>query len=446
MRANPYRIGVDFHHIVVEYPPNLIMRNSLGSIKAASIVFLLAAFVSRPAHGAPGDWGQWRGPNRDGISKETGFLTEWPANGPALLWKATGLGDGYSTVAVVGDRLYTTGDRADAGYVVALGAADGKKVWEAKLGKPGAPGWGGFAGPRATPTLDGDLLFTVDQWGEVVCLEAATGREVWRKNMTADFGGERPEWGFSESPLVDADQVVFTPGGSKGSVVALNKKSGAVVWQSKEITDPAHYSSIIVADFGGKRHYIQLTAEHVFGLEAKTGKLLWKAERKGKTAVIPTPVFDNGYVFVTSGYSVGCNLFKLSPDQGGFKAEQVYQNKVLQNHHGGVIKIGDFIYGHSDSKGWTCLDFMTGEAKWQDKTGVGKGSIVYADDRFYIRQEDKPGTIGLIEASPAGYKEHGRFQQPNLSGKKTWPHPVVAGGRLFIRDQDVLLCYDVKSK
>jgi outer membrane protein assembly factor BamB len=402
--------------------------------------------VTGYAFGAPDDWPQWRGPNRDDISTETGLLKDWVSSGPHLLWKSTGLGAGYSTVSVVGNRLYTTGDSSQAGMVLALNVADGKQVWSAKLGKPGAPGWGGFAGPRATPTIDGDLLFTVDQWGELVCLKAAEGKEQWRKDYTKDFGGQRPEWGFSESPLVDGEKVIVTPGGDQGAIVALNKKTGILIWQTKDFTDPAHYSSLIVAEIGGVRQYIQLTANSVVGVAAEDGKVLWRAQRKGQTAVIPTPIYDSGFVYVTSGYGIGCNLFKVTSADKKFSAEQVYANRVMVNQHGGVIKVGDYVYGYSDGKGWTCQDFKTGEAKWQDKEKLGKGSIAYADGHFYLRQEEKEGTVVLIEASPDGFKEHGRFDQPDRSAKNSWTHPVIAGGHLYLRDQDLLLCYDVKEK
>jgi outer membrane protein assembly factor BamB len=237
---------------------------------------------------------------------------------------------------------------------------------------------------------------------------------------------------------------VITPGGSEGSVVALNKKTGAVIWRSKGFTDAPHYSSLIVAEIGGVRQYIQLTADNVAGIAAADGKLLWRAPRKGKTAVIPTPIYSDGLIYVTSAYGVGCNLFKVIASGGQFTAEEVYANKVLGNKTGGVIKLGDFVYGHADDKGWTCQDFKTGEAKWQSNQ-PGKGSLIYADGRLYLRAEDN-GAVVLIEASPAGYKEHGRFEQPDRSDKKAWPYPVIAHGRLYLRDMDTLLCYDVKAK
>ena len=404
----------------------------------------LLVVLTTAALAAPGDWPEFRGPSRDGASMETGLLQDLPPGGPPLVWKATGLGIGYSTVSVVGNRIYTIGEDSEASSVVALNAADGKKVWSAKLGKPGAPGMPAFEGPRATPTVAGNLLVAVSQWGEIACYDTAQGKELWRKDYTKDFGGKRPQWGFAESPLVDGDKVVVTPGGAEGSIVALNKQTGALLWRSKGFTDSPHYSSLIVAQIGGVRQYIQLTADNVVGVAAADGKVLWRAPRKGRTAVIPTPIYSDGFVYVSSAYGAGCNLFKITEAGGQFTAEEVYANKVLGNKHGGVIKVSDYVYGHADDKGWTCQDFKTGAAKWQYNQ-LGKGSLSYADRRFYLRAEDK-GTIVLIEASPAGYKEHGRFEQPNRSDKKAWPYPVISHGRLYLRDMDTLLCYDVKAK
>ncbi|HTL17828.1 MAG TPA: PQQ-binding-like beta-propeller repeat protein, partial [Patescibacteria group bacterium] len=381
----------------------------------------------------------------DNISTETGLLKDWPEGGPKLLWEVKDLGHGYGSVSVFGDRIFTSGDKESESFVEARNLTDGKPTWSAKLAKAGEVGQPAFEGPRATPTTDGELVFAVSQWGDLVCYQADSGKEVWRKDYTKDFGGSAPFWGYSESPLIDGDKVVVTPGGGQGTVVALNKKTGAVVWQSKELTDPAHYSSLIVEDIGGVRQYIVLTPANVAGISAADGKLLWKASRKGNVAVIPTPVFSDNFVYVTSGYGVGCNLFKVTPDSGKFSAEQVYANKVMVNHHGGVIKVGDFVYGYSEGKGWTCQDFKSGSAKWQEKEKLGKGSLVYADGHFILRQEDRKGSVALIEASPDGYKEHGHFDQPDRSNKNSWPHPVVAGGRLYLRDQDVLLCYDLQA-
>lgn len=393
-----------------------------------------------------GDWPQWRGPNRDGKSTETGLLQQWPAGGPTLAWKTTGLGAGYATVSVVKGVLYTAGDKGAEGFVLALSEKDGKALWSAKLGKAGAPGWGGFAGVRGTPTVDGDLVFAIGQYGELAAFETKTGKEVWRKDFTKDFGGKLPEWGFSESALVDGDKLIFTPGGEKGAVVAVNKQTGATLWQTAAFKDEAQYSSLMPATIAGVPQYLQLTMASVVGV-APDGQVLWQAPRKGATAVIPTPVHADNLVYVTSGYNIGCNLFKVTKAGDKFTAEEVYKNKVVANHHGGVVLLGDHIYGHDDRRGWTCQNLKTGEAVWQTEDGLGKGACVFADGHLVLREEKKKGSrLALIEATPTGYKEKGQFEQPDQSGKEAWAHPVIANGKLYVRDQDVLLCYDVKAK
>ena len=407
------------------------------------IAVLLAVTLSPRAHAA--DWPQWRGAHRDGCSADQGLLQDWPVGGPKLAWKATGLGKGYAGVAVVGDRLYTMGDTEKASCVLALNAEGGKVVWSAKAGTAGAPGWGGFAGPRCTPTVDGDLIFAVDQWGQMVCVKTSDGSEVWRKHLEKDFGGHRPEWGFAESPLVDGDQVVCTPGGDQGAVVALNKKTGERIWQTKEFTDGAQYSSIVAAEIGGVRQYVQLTMDNVVGISAKDGAVLWKAHRKGSTAVIPTPIVEGDLVYVCSGYNIGAHLFQIAATDGKFAATPVYANRTIANQHGGVVKVGDCLYGSCDSKGLTCQDFKTGKLLWTNKEKVKKGSVAYADGRLYCRDEDS-GTLVLVEASSAGFSEKGRLSQPDRAKEKAWPHPTIANGKLYLRDQDLLLCYELKVR
>lgn len=392
-----------------------------------------------------GDWAQWHGANRDNISTETGLLTEWPAGGPRLVWKATGIGDGYSGVSIVKGRIYTMGDIGDSAYVEALEFRTGKKLWQTPVGPAGDGG--GYPGPRATPTVDGDLVYALGQSGDLVCVMALSGKELWRKSLTKDFGGKMMSgWGYSESLLVDGEKLLCTPGGKQGTVVALNKRTGAPIWSSKEFTDSASYASLIVVNLRGTRQIIVLTDANVAGIAADTGALLWKGERRGQTAVVPTPVFKDDSVFVSSGYGVGCNLFKVTGAGRQFSAEQVYANKNMVNHHGGVISLGNHLYGYSDGKGWVCMDLKTGEITWSERQKLGKGTLSYADGHFYLRAESGPGTIVLIEATPTGFVEKGRFDQPDRSGKNSWPHLVISNGGLFVRDQDVLLCYDIRKK
>jgi outer membrane protein assembly factor BamB len=408
---------------------------------------LLATLIVFPA--AADDWPQWRGPKRDGVSAETGLAPEWGSNGPPVLWMARGLGVGYSSVSVVGNRIYTMGDAGEFSFVHALDASDkGKIVWSTRIGKPG----GDHPGTRSTPTVDGDRVYALGQWGDLVCLETKEGKEVWRKHLKQDLDGDMmSDWGYSESVLVDGDNVICTPGGKHGTLAALNKKTGEVVWRSKGAEDRAAYSSVIAVEIGGVRQYIQVTDKSVLGVAAADGNVLWRAIRRGSTAVVPTPIYKDDHVFVTSGYHVGCNLFRISSDGGKFNAFQVYANKDLDNHHGGVVLIGDYLYGYSDSKGWVCMEFKTGKVVWNTR-GVGKGSVTAADGKLICRSEGerrgpgKSSAIALVQASPDAYNELSRFEQPERSLKEAWSHPVAAGGRLYIRDMDGLLCYDIRKK
>ena len=430
------------NHLVARFAP-VRLRGALAL--AASVLPLLAAPAARAA-----DWPQWRGPNRDGVSKETGLLQEWPEDGPPLAWKATGLGTGHSSVSVAGGRIYTMGDGPNGSYVRALDEKTGKLLWSTQLGKAG----GGEdrdpnrTGTRCTPTVDGDRLYVLGQYGELACL-TTDGKQVWEVDLVKDFGGTIQTWGYSESPLVDGEKVICTPGGAKGTILALDKKTGKPVWQSKEWTDKVHYSSPIVATIGGVRQYVQQTEKSVAGVAAEDGRLLWKADRpQGRVAVIPTPVEKDGLVYVSAGYGAGCHLFKVSPPpstDGKFTVEQVYANTEMKNHHGGVILLGEHLYGSDDPGVLKCIDFKTGKVAWKDRS-VGKGSILIADGRLYLRSEQSPGEVALVEATPKRYEEISTFTPPDASGKSTWPHPVIANGKLYLRDQDVLLCYDVKAK
>ena len=414
------------------------MRNANRSYSVCVLVMVLFTSLTVSA-----DWNQWRGPDRDALSKETGLLKQWPEEGPPLIWKATGLGKGFSGISISANRIYTMGDEGSDCYAHAYNLADGKHIWSTKIGKAGAPGWGNFEGPRSTPTVDDEMVYVIGQYGEILCLKTSDGSKIWAKHLVEDFSGELPEWGYSESALIDGEKVLCTPGGSKGAIIALNRKTGQTIWRTEDFKDPAHYSSLVCCEIEGVKQYVQLTAESVVGI-GTDGSLLWRAERKGRTAVIPTPVVKENKVYVTSGYNVGCNLFEISKSDGKFNANEVYSNRTIANQHGGAILIGDHVYSYCDAKGWVCQQFDTGDIKWAEKSQVGKGSLTYADNCLYLRAESD-GTVALIEATTDGYKEKGRFIQPEFGKPKTWPHPIVAGKKLYLRDQDVLLCYDVSE-
>ncbi|HEV3256259.1 MAG TPA: PQQ-binding-like beta-propeller repeat protein [Gemmataceae bacterium] len=391
-----------------------------------------------------GDWPQWRGPHRDGLSPETGLLKRWPKEGPPLVWKATKLGEGYSSVSVAGGRIFTMGERKAANgsskeqYVTALDERTGKELWTARVGAP----WGD-GGPRSTPTVDGDLLYALGPHGDLVCLATATGKARWRKNLSRDFAGQKGGWGHCESPLVDGTRLVCTPGGKDATLVALNKKTGATIWKAHVPEgDAAAYSSVIVANVRGQREYIQFLGHGLVGVAAKDGTFLWRYDKPANgTANCSTPVYHDAGVFAASAYGTGGGLAKLSRDGDTVQAREAYFTKHMQNHHGGMVLVDGYLYG-SDEGQLCCLEFKTGKVMWENHH-AGKGSIVCADGRLYYRNEGGP--LVLVEANPHKYVEHGRFNQPSRSGAQAWPHPAIANGKLYIRDSDILLCFDVKQ-
>ena len=411
------------------------MKQSLNSLVLALALGATAANAA--------DWTQWRGLNRADYSSETGLLQDWPAGGPKQVWMFKNAGNGYSAPAVVGGRLFTLGTRDGGEVLLALDAKTGSELWAVKVGSILKNNWGD--GPRGTPTVDGGQIYALSGSGNLVCLSTSSGKILWQKSLT-ELGGKVPFWGYTESPLVDANQVVVLPGGSKGAVAALNKKTGDVIWQSADFTDEAQYSSLVPATINGISQYIGLTMKSIVGIAAKDGKVLWKAAFPGATAVIPTPIQKDGYVYVAAGYGVGCKMVKIGADN---TVTDVYANKVMKNHHGGVVLLGDHLYGYSDGVGWVCQDFKTGAEVWSNKADLGKGALSGADGRFYCLDQDS-GAVALIEASPKGWKEHGRFKldpQTTIRSKegRIWTHPVISGGKLYLRDQDLIYCYDVKK-
>ncbi len=539
------------------------------------------------------DWPQWQGPNRTAHSKETGLLKEWPKDGPPLAWKAKSLGGGDSMPSIAAGRIYGMSHRGSDEVVWALSEKDGKEIWAVRIAPAHSTSWPqSKEGPSCTPTVDGDRLYVMGLAGNIACLQAADGKVVWQRNLVADFGGRSPMWSYRESPLVDGDKVICTPGGEETTMVALNKLTGETIWKSlvpdrsggpqnpfgggnrpgmmqmdptlstldadhnKEISadeltaaptallkldknqdgklsedelspqrgegggqgnrprrgpgimrmikalsaldadesgtieeaeiknavvalqkvDVNHdgklteeeagmkymgpqntgaaYSSPIAIDFGGQRQYVQLLAMTVAGVSAADGKLLWRYDKpaNGMRINISTPIYHDGDVFATSAYGAGGGLARLTKKPTGeFAAEEVWFSKSMENHHGGVILHDGALFGANGGNGGgylACLDFKTGEVLWNerdsDKRRVTKGSVAFADGRIYYRTEEGP--IVLIEPSRKEYIERGRFDQPERTDKPAWAHPVVANGKLYIRDQDTLFCYDIKAR
>jgi len=416
-----------------------------------------AAFAVAIAASAGGaiasDWPGWRGPNRDGQSPETGLLQEWPAVGPRLVFKARGIGAGLSSVAVVGDRIYTMGDKEGSQQVFALNKADGRIVWSARVGPP----WDDeYAEPRGTPTVDGDLVYALGTEGDLVALETKSGKERWRKSLVRDFGGSMSTmWKFSESPLVDGDRLVFTPGARDAALVAVDKKTGQTIWKAAvpdlgpRGKDGAAYSGIVISNGAGVKQYVQLMGRGLVGIRASDGKFLWGYNRiANDVANIPTPLVRGDHVFASTGYQTGAALVQLVPEGGGVAAREVYflPASTFQNHHGGLVLVGDHVYaGHGHNKGFPIsLDFMTGKVAWGGdirNAGSGSAAVLYADNRLYYRYQN--GLVLLVEATPTGYSEKGSFTIPEVT-QPSWPHLVISDGRLYVREQDSLYVYDVR--
>lgn len=384
------------------------------------------------------DWPQWRGVERTGISKETGLLKSWPKDGPPLVWKAQGLGEGYSAFSISGGLLFTQGQRGDQEFVLAIDTKTGKKAWETLTGKPFRERRG--HGPRGTPTVDGNYLYAMAADGTLVCLEKKSGEKIWTVDLMKKFDTDVLHWGMSESPLVDGSNLIVTPGGKGAAIVALDKKTGNTVWKSQ--SDRAGYSSAITFDLGGIHQMAILTGEAAIGLNLKNGELLWRYDKvSNRTANIATPIYQDGHIFVSTAYGTGCALLKLTPEGGGEKMTEVYFNREMMNHYSSSVLLGDYLYGFSNAI-LTAMKFKTGEWVWKDRS-VGKGSVTYADGKLYLLSED--GVVGLAEATPSGYKEISRFTiQRNEF--PTWTPPVISGGRMYLREQDNLYCYNIAEK
>ena len=395
------------------------------------------------------DWPQWRGPQRNGISQEKGLLKEWPKGGPKLSWKLSDIGSGYSTPAVVGDRLYLLANEGtDSEFVQTHAVKDGKRGWRTPLGKvgPNVPQMN-FAAARSTPTVDGDLLYALGSDGDLACLEVTTGKIRWQKNLRTDFAGKPGEWAYAESPLVDGDAVICTPGGSEATLAALNKKTGEVIWKcALPESDLAAFASAVVVETGGVKQYVQLLQKGLVGVDAKTGKFLWRYAKPVSKygANIPTPLASDGLVYVGSA-GTGGGAGKLKGTEGRVEPEQIYFESKLPTAIGGAVKVGDYLYG-TTAQALLCIEFASGKVKWEERA-LGAASICCADGHLYLHGEN--GDVALVEASSEGYREKGRFTPPEQPQhakpmEKAWAYPVVANGRLYIRDHGSLWCYDVK--
>lgn len=423
----------------------------LGSL---FFVVSVVAGADEPNSVPASDWPCWRGPQRNAISPETGLLSRWPAQGPTLVWTAEGLGRGHSTPSVAGGRVFGLGDRGDDEVVWALDSGTGKELWQQRIagtkrevkldpGLPrrGAPGQPNRLDPRSSPAVANGRVYALGIMGDLVCLEAATGKLHWSKNLVDDQGGAMHYHGYAESPLLDGDHVIVSPGGSDSTLVALEQKTGKLVWQCRLPGDRAHYSSAIGGELGDQRMIIQFLEKCVVGIDPADGKFLWRVDRpRAPSYSIATPLFEKGELFVADS-SGGGTLSRLAMEENGIKVTPVYTTTRMRNHHGGMVLVDGYLYGCSGVL-MTCIDFRTGKEAWSER-GVGSGSMIYADGHLYVRGER--GGIALVEANAKQYVEKGRFSSPRRSGTNAWSHPVIAGGKLFLRDQDLLFCYEIQA-
>ncbi|MGE0757264.1 MAG: PQQ-binding-like beta-propeller repeat protein [Pirellulaceae bacterium] len=398
------------------------------------------------AEGVGADWPQWRGPQRNGVSQETGLLAAWPQEGPKLLWQIKGAGAGYSTPAVVGDQLYLINNRGvDDEFVQARSTRDGSLVWERRIGKVGKPDQRpAYPGARSTPTVAGDLVLALGSDGDLVCLDRATGQTNWHKNLHSEYGGVAGQWAYSESPLVDGSVVVCTPGGEQATLLAVDKETGSVVWKSAVPGgDAAGYASVIVVNTDGVKQYVQFLGKGIVGVDAKTGKFLWRYDRTGSgPANMPTPVASDSFVY-SAGGRTGAALLELAAKGNSVEAVEKYYSNKLPTAIGGSVIVNGYLYG-TNSGGLMCVELVSGDVKWQERC-VGQGSVCYADGRLYVHGEN--GDVALVDANPAAYQEKGRFtppQQPERKGQ-AWTYPVVANGRFYLHDTGTIWCYDVKA-
>jgi len=405
----------------------------------------MVAFPVRGRAGADGEWPCFHGPRRDNKSTETGLLRKWPDAGPRLLWTASGLGKGYSTVSIAGGLIYTAGMTKKQTCVVALGL-DGKEKWRVVNGQSWEstmPHAIGYDGARSTPTVDEGRVYHVSEYGRLVALDAKSGEEIWHLDLFKEFDAATPKYGLAESVLIDGERLICCPGGTKGYMVCLEKKTGKRIWANAEVEGTQGYSSAVLADFDGSRQVVGMSAKTVFGIDLEKGKLLWSVEHENERGNnITDPVFHNGHVYASSPYGKGSLLVRLDSSQDGVKATQVWASKLMDNHHGGVVLLDGHLYGAGhEARGWFCLDFMTGKPAWN---APGKGSLTYADGLLYCL--DERGTMALVEATPKEHRVVSSFRVPSGGRGLYWAHPVVCGGRLYIRHDDSLFAYDIRAE
>lgn len=389
-------------------------------------------------------WPGFHGPERTNKSAETGLLKVWPAEGPALVWSVSGLGDGYSSVSVSDGFIFTAGSNSELAYVYCFDHS-GNLVWK----KPNGKAWSTtashartYTGARSTPAFDNGILYHLGESGRLAAFDAFTGEEIWYKDLPGEFQAALPEYGYSESVLIDGENLYASPFGKKGFMVCLEKRTGNMVWANTEVSGIEGYSSPVMMEYGGNRQVIGSSGHFYYGVDAKTGKLLWKIDFVNQRELNNTDaIVHENYVFISSGYGKGSMLVELHNSEKGIVSKTVWESALMDNHHGGVILHEGYLYGAgSNSRGWFCLDFFTGKQMWKT---TGKGSLTFADGMLYLLEEK--GTMKLVSAQPDAVHQTGEFNVPEGGKSMYWAHPVVCNGVLYIRHADQLYAYRVKD-
>ncbi|MEM8671066.1 MAG: PQQ-binding-like beta-propeller repeat protein [Planctomycetota bacterium] len=417
---------------------------------------LLTSFVAFgvTASAADLEWPTFRGPQRSGVSDDTGLLDRWPEGGPTLLWEADGMGRGYASPAIADGKIYILGDGLSTAedrdeYLICLNQSDGSLVWQFKTGKPWNSGPESWQSSRSTATVDDDRVYTLTAFGQLYCVDTESGKEVWKIHLENDLGGKKADsWGYSESVTIDGNLLICTPGGGKNTMVALNKMTGETVWSCSSPEDRgAGHASVVISEVFGKKVYVQITGSSLMGVLASDGTLLWTYDIPRTTAVIPTPIVKDDLVFISVGYNTGGALIRqVATASGGVDVEEVYGLKpALNNKHGGVVLVGDYVFGDSGDRGKPfCAELGTGEIVWSERgSGKKSASVTAADGKVFFRYSN--GVMTMVPASPDQFKETGSFKVPGSGSRPSWAHPVILGGKLYLREGDKLLCYDLKN-
>lgn len=420
------------------------------AVTLSNALFLSAFVLGGALVAEDRSWPSFRGAERTGVAQESRLLRRWPKAGPKLLWKTVGAGRGYASVAIsdgqivtLGDGLSTTQDPDE--YLTCFDQATGKPLWKTKTGPAWNQGQSSWQGSRGTPTIDGDRVYVVTPFGKLICVDRE-GVLQWQTHLKEDLGGKKADsWGYSESVLIDGDRLICTPGGPRNTMVALNKLSGAKIWSTSRPDDRgAGHASIVISQVGPTRVYVQTTGSGLMGVRASDGRLLWKYDIEKTTAVIPTPIVRDEFVFFSVGYGRGGALLKQSAQAGEVNVQEIYPLKTkLGNKHGGVVLVGDYLYGDSDDNGIPfCADFQTGEIQWKSRgSGKNSASMLAADGHVYVRYSN--GIMTLVRADPESFQEVGSFKVPGSGEKPSWAHPVILDGRLYLREADQILCYQI---